>query len=117
MLNQPWFPRRKKLRKLTTMLKQKSTQKTLCLIAVLLSLLVTRAALASSNTDIDLSSLDDSVEGHIKGDFGRLVAMVGLGIGIIWAAFKQQYLILIGCMVVLLAIGFGPNIIDAMTGG
>lgn len=108
---------KRKLSTLKQKLTQKSTQKALSLIAVLLSLFLARAALASSSNDIDLSPLDDSVEGHIQGDFGRLVAMFTLGIGIIIAGFKQQYLILLGCAIVLLAIGFGPAIIDGTTGG
>ncbi|NNM59383.1 MAG: hypothetical protein HKM04_06160 [Legionellales bacterium] len=108
---------KRKLSTLTQKLRQKSTRKAMYLIAVLLSLLLARAALASSGTDFDLSSLDDATENHVKGDFGRLVAMITLVLGIIIAGFKQQYLILLGCLVVLLGIGFGPDIIDSMTGG
>lgn len=90
------------------------SKKTLMAVMVVLGCLVARLALASSN-DMDLSSLDGSVEGHIQGDWGRLVAYVALGIGILIAGAKQNYYVLLGCLVVLLAIGFGPDIIDGVT--
>ena len=93
------------------------SKKTWLFLMVLLGLCMSRAVLASTSTDVDLSSLDSSVEGHIQGDWGRLVAYIGLGLGIIWAAIKQNYLILMGAIVILLAITFLPQIIDAVTGG
>ena len=93
------------------------SKKTWLFLMVLLGLCMSRAVLASTSTDVDLSSLDSSVEGHIQGDWGRLVAYIGLGLGIIWAAIKQNYLILMGAIVILLAIAFLPQIIDAVTGG
>lgn len=102
-----WFKR---------LIKASAKKSTIALILGL-SLLISRAVLASTSNDVDLSSLDSSVEGHLQGDWGRLVSYVALGCGIIIAAIKQNYLILMGAIVVLLAIAFGPSIIDAATGG
>lgn len=100
-----------------TKMRNTVSTKTWLVLMVLLGLCMSRAVLASTSTDVDLSSLDSSVEGHIQGDWGRLVAYIGLGLGIIWAAIKQNYLILMGAIVILLAIAFLPQIIDAVTGG
>lgn len=98
--------------KIKNKLFHRKVKKTLLVMASSLGFFVARTALATSGNDIDLSSIDNSIQGHISGDFGRLMGLAALAWLIIAGAFGFNMKLLVSVLIVLLAIALGPTIVD-----
>jgi len=78
---------------------------------LLASTLVSAKAWAASADDFSLSTIDDSVEGHLSGDVGRLIGYL-LIIVIISLVIAKKYMIALGCLLALIVLYNMPDIID-----
>ena len=69
-----------------------------------------KIALAKSG-DFSLEALNDSIRGHISGDFGKLMGLASIGWLIIGSVAGFNVRLLVSVFVLLLAISFGPELV------
>lgn len=79
---------------------------------LLMAWLFAKTALASG--DFNLDPLNDSVMGHIRGDFGKLMGLASIGWLIIGSVAGFNIRLLISVFVLMLAISFGPELVTSV---
>ena len=75
-----------------------------------LSFLCMKLAMAAGQ-DFSLESLNTSIHGHIRGDFGKLMGLASIGWLIIGSVAGFNVRLLVSVFVLLLAISFGPELV------
>ena len=75
------------------------------------------ALAGGSATDFSLDALNKSIEGHLSGDFGKLMGLGSIGWLIIGSVAGFNIRLLISVFVLMLAISFGPDLVSSVVGG
>jgi hypothetical protein len=82
---------------------------------------VATLALAGSHEngkgDFSLDTLNSAIEGHLKGDFGKLMGLASIGWLIIGSVAGFNVRLLVSVFVLMLAISFGPGLVSSVVGG
>ncbi len=76
-----------------------------------------QSVFAAGNNDFSLEHLNSAIEGHLSGDFGKLMGLASIGWLIIGSVAGFNVRLLVSVFVLLLAISFGPGLISSVVGG